>query len=145
MRPEQGRKALILLTDGVDAGSRARIGQAVEHAQRADTLVYSILYFDPRGYVRARRDRNDVPMPVARRGRPALQHISSETGGAFFQVSRNQPVEQAYDRIQDELRNQYSLGYTSDRADGATGYRRIRLTTRNRSLSVQTRNGYYPE
>jgi VWFA-related protein len=50
MRPEPGRKALILLTDGVDYGSRSRLAQAVEHAQRADTLVYSILYFDANGY-----------------------------------------------------------------------------------------------
>jgi VWFA-related protein len=145
MRPEQGRKALILLTDGVDYGSRSSLGQAVENAQRADTLVHSILYFDPGGYVRARRDRSGLPVPVARRGRPTLQRLSDETGGTFFLVSQKQPVEQVYDRIQDELRNQYSMGYTPDRPDAGRGYRRIRLTLRNKSLTVQARNGYYPE
>ena len=145
MRPEQGRKALILLTDGVDYGSQSGLGKAVEHAQRADTLVYSILYFDPRGYMGARRDRSSLPLPVARRGRPTLQRLSDETGGTFFLVSQKQPAEQVFDRIQDELRNQYSMGYTPDRRDAGRGYRRIRLTVRNKGVTVQTRDGYYPD
>jgi VWFA-related protein len=145
MRPEEGRKALILLTDGVDFGSRGSLEKAVEHAQRAGTLVYSILYFDPRGYPRARRMGDGLPVPVARRGRPVLQRLSGETGGSFFLVSEKLRVEQVYDQIQEELRNQYSLGYTPDRLDGDKSYRRIRLTTHVRGLTVQARNGYYPE
>ena len=60
-------------------------------------------------------------------------------------MSQKQPVEQVFDRIQDELRNQYSMGYTPDRRDADRGYRRIRLTLRTKSVTVQARDGYYPE
>lgn len=60
-------------------------------------------------------------------------------------MSQKQAVEQVFDRIQNELRNQYSMGYTPDRRDAARVYRRIRLTVRNKSVTVQARDGYYPE
>ena len=52
---------------------------------------------------------------------------------------------QIYETVQEELRHQYSLGYTPDRADSATGYRKIHLATRQKDLIVQTRDGYYAE
>jgi len=70
-----------------------------------------------------------------------LQRRSDETGGTFFLVSQKQPVKQIFDRIQDELRNQYSMGYTPERRDASSGSRRIRLTVRNKSLTVQARDG----
>ena len=117
----------------MDYGSRSSLAKAVEQAQRADTLVYAILYFDPRGYICARSDRSGLPIPMARARPP-------DVAAALGRDRR--PV---YDRIQDELRNQYSLGYTPDRPGAGGGYRRIRLTVRNRGLTVLTRDGYYPE
>jgi VWFA-related protein len=76
-------------------------------------------------------------------GKPILQRLSRETGGGFFEVSKKEPIEKIYDQIQEELRNQYSLGYTSDRPDAVGGYRKIRLTTKQSGLMVQTRDGYY--
>ena len=73
-----------------------------------------------------------------------LQQISKETGGSFFEVSKKEPIDQIYGRIQEELRSQYSLGYTSDQPGSGGAYRRISLTTNQKRLIVQTREGYYP-
>ena len=85
MRKQKGRKALILLTDGVDQGSKTFLNDAIEAAQRADTLVYSILFSDEQAYQQApggsRRRGGSGEHPD---GRKVLQQISRETGAAFF-------------------------------------------------------------
>ena len=54
-------------------------------------------------------------------------------------------MEQIYDQIQQELRSQYSLGYTPDRTAAGAGYHTIRVTTKQKDEVVQTRDGYYAE
>lgn len=160
MRKQQGRKALILLTDGVDNGSKVSLNRAIEAAQRADTLVYSILFTGEEGYAQqpiggfggyggrrgGRGGGNRFP-PVQQRQQPdgkrVLRQLSSETGGGFFEVSRKDPIDRIYDRIQEDLRSQYSLGYSSDKMDTDGAYRRINVTVQDRNLIVQTREGYY--
>lgn len=151
IKKQTGRKALILLTDGVDTGSQVSLFSAVEAAQRADTLVYSILFEDPEGNVvpmrgMGRRGGWGGPQPGMNQpdGRKVLQQISRETGGRFFEVSRRQPITQVFSAIEEDLRNQYSLGYSPDRPEAGRDYRRIHLTTRRTGLIVQTREGYYP-
>jgi VWFA-related protein len=155
MKKQQGRKALILLTDGVDNGSRVSLSRAIEAAQRADTLVYSILFAgeegnqQPFGMGRGMGRRGGMgryPPQQSQRpdGKKVLQRISLETGGGFFEVSKKDSIDQIYDRIQEELRNQYSIGYTSDNEAGGTGFRRIAVTVKQKGMIVQTREGYYP-
>jgi VWFA-related protein len=147
MKKQTGRKALILLSDGVDNGSRLSLSSAVESAQRADTLVYSILFEDPStasggfGGGMGRRGMGGMNHPD---GKKVLEQISRETGGRFFEVSRRQPIDTVFASIEEDLRNQYSLGYTPTAAGPADEYRRIHLTTRQKGLIVQTREGYYP-
>ena len=78
-------------------------------------------------------------------GKKILERISKATGARLFEVSKKQAIEQIYDQIQEELRNQYSLGYTPDRADAGVGYHQIRLKTKQKDLIVQARDGYYGE
>jgi VWFA-related protein len=137
MRPQQGRKALILLTDGVDNGSRTLLSEAIESAQRADTLVYSI-YFKGEEGNGGGFGRNQGPD-----GKPILQRISRETGGGFYEISKKIPVDQIYDHLQEELRNQYSLGFTPSRTDAGTSFRKISVTVKPKGMTVQTREGYY--
>lgn len=139
MKKEKGRKALILLTDGVDNGSKTFLNDAVEAAQRADTLVYSILFSDESAYSQLGGRRGGGGHEDGRR---VLERISRETGGTFYEVSKKLPLDTIYDQLQEELRNQYSIGYTSDAKDAA-GYKAIRLTTSKSGLVVQTREGYY--
>ena len=131
MRKQSGRKALILLTDGVDNGSRIDVFHAIQSAQFSDTLVYSVLFSDRNAY--------DGAFASAA-GRKVLQRMAAETGGSFFEVSRAEPLGAIYTQIEDELRHQYSIGYTPP----ATGprYRKIHLTAKA-GLSVTTRDGYY--
>jgi len=75
-------------------------------------------------------------------GKRILRRISQETGGRFFEVSKKQPIDKIYSQIEEELRNQYSLGY-SPGADPGAGYHKISLTTKQKSQIVQTRQGYY--
>lgn len=151
MSKPHGRKAVILLSDGVDRGSKVTLEKAIESAQRADTLVYSILFAGQQGFggfggrpgmgrYGGRRGRMPETRPD---GKKILERVSRETGGGFFEVSKKQPIDQIFAHINEDLRNQYSLGYTSDAANGAGGYRKIRVTTKQKGLLVQARDGYY--
>jgi VWFA-related protein len=131
MRKQQGRKALILLTDGDDNGSDATLEAAIEAAQHADTLIFSILFSD--GGI------GHGP------GRNILEHLAQETGGGFFEVSKKNGIDQIFDTIQDELRSQYSLGYVSDRPPTVGEFRKIQLKVDKPGLVVQARNRYWAQ
>ena len=74
-------------------------------------------------------------------GKKILERISRETGGRMFEVSKKEPVNQIYSQIQEELRNQYSLGYTPNPVE--PGYHKIQVTASGKDLIVQARDGYY--
>jgi VWFA-related protein len=157
MKKQQGRKALVVLSDGVDRGSKESLETAVSTAQRADTVVYSILYKDDQGYGWHRGGfgmggpmgggigrHGRFPAQPRPDGKKILERISNETGGRLFEVSKKQSVEQIYSLIEEELRNQYSLGYTPERGGAPEGgYHKIQLTTKQKGLIVQSREGYY--
>jgi VWFA-related protein len=161
MQKQQGRKALIVLSDGVDRGSKESIDTAIETSQRADTIVYAIYFADeqpqqrpfgggggPFGGGQGRRGggggRGRFPQEDRVDGKKILERISKETGGRLFEVSKKQTIAQIYASISEELRNQYSLGYTPA-SDSGYGYHKIHLTTKQKDLTVQTRDGYYAE
>jgi VWFA-related protein len=145
MKKQHGRKALIILSDGVDTGSKESLFSAVESAQRSDTLVYSILFADPDAYGGfgglGRVGRGGMEEPD---GKKVLQRISRETGGHFFEVSKRMPIDKVYEALEEELRSQYSIGYTPDTRETVSDYRRVHLATKQKNLIVQTREGYYP-
>jgi VWFA-related protein len=144
MRHQQGRKAVILLTDGVDHGSMESVVTAIEVAQRADTLIYSIMFEGEEGGGGPGGFGRMGPMDMGADGYKVLQKMSRETGGGFFEVSRKMSIEAIYKRIEEELRCQYSIGYTPDRPAGGGLFRAISLKARRKDLVVQARQGYYP-
>jgi VWFA-related protein len=99
--------------------------------------------FGGRGMGGRRGGGMGYPQPSRPDGKKILQQLSKETGGGFFEVTRKMTIDQIYDRIEEELRNQYSIGYTSDKTD-SYGFRRIGLTVKQKNMIVQTRQGYYP-
>lgn len=165
MEKQPGRKALVVLSDGVDTGSKESLEAAIESAQRANTLVYSILFKDDDaygnggGYGRTGISIPGMGVPGMGRGggrggrrfpqehadgKKILERISKETGGRMFEVSKKEPVEQIYSQIQEELRNQYNLGYTPNRENAAaSGYHKIQVAAKPKDLVVQSREGYY--
>lgn len=152
MKKQTGRKAVILLSDGVDNASRTSLADSVAAAEKSNTLVYSILFADqefsgaqgPWGGGRG-GGRRGGRMPQQRPhadGKKVMQQIAKDTGGGFFEGSKKQSLDDIYRRIQEELRNQYSLGYTPDK-NAAPGFRKIHVATKQKGLIVQARDGYY--
>jgi len=136
MKKQTGRKALIVLSDGVDFGSEASVNDSIEAAQRADTLIYSILYSDPGAYGIFGGDHD---------GRRVLQRMSEASGGSFFEVSKKQTVDSIFAILEEELRNQYSIGYVSDKPVTLSEFRAIQLTARQTGLQVQARKRYWAQ
>src|SRR5580700_168872 len=158
MKKQQGRKALIILTDGVDQGSKESLNTAIASAQRADTAVYSILFADEDAYGSGGRGGygghggyggggrgggGRYPQQDRPDGKKVLERISKETGGQLFEVKKKLSIEEMYAQIEDELRNQYSLGYTPDHPSEDATYHLLRATTNQKDLIVQAREGYY--
>jgi len=137
---QPGRKALIVLSDGYDTASSASLAAAIETAQRADALVYSIRFLD-RDIFAFEVPESKGGSPVPREGRKALERIAQETGGGYFDLSAAATLEKIYARIEDQLRNQYSLGFTP--VGSRPGYRKVRVSVKRKGLTVQARDGYY--
>jgi VWFA-related protein len=138
MKNQSGRKALIVLSDGVDTGSEATLTEATEAALRTDTLIYSILFADPGFY----NGRLFGHMGGAD-GRNALTRLSKEAGGGFFEVSKKQTIDDVYTVLGEELRSQYSLGYVSDVPIHIAEFRKIQLKVKPQGLIVQSRDRYW--
>jgi VWFA-related protein len=173
MKKQQGRKAIFVLSDGVDRGSKETLEDAVEAAQRADTSVYSIYFASEEpneggehrggwhmggpgmGYPGGGYPGGGYPggggRQTSREARPdgkkVLERISTQTGGRLFQISKKQTISDIYAQVEEELRNQYTLGYAPDRQGAAAGgdYHKIHLTTQHADLVVQARDGYYSD
>jgi VWFA-related protein len=161
MSKQQGRKALVILSDGVDHGSKETMAEAIETAQRSDTIIYSILFSDeeeggrPGGFsmggpgmhgggMGGGRGRGGYPPREERPdGKKILEQISNETGGRLFKVSKKETLDKIYAEIDEDLRNQYSLAYTPDKGN-TVGYHKIHLAVpKQKDLEVRARDGYY--
>jgi VWFA-related protein len=137
LKSEVGRKALILITDGDDQGSTYNRKTATEAAQKSDSIIYSIYYVDRGFYARGGM------ISLGGGGEGDLKRMSDETGGHVFSVSGKHPLSEIFQEIQDELRNQYSIGYESTNPNRDGSFRKIQIKTDNSDYVVQARNGYY--
>lgn len=137
LKTEVGRKVIVVITDGVDQGSRLKIDQAVEAAQKADAVVYCIDYSDPSAY------GGFGMISLGGGGGSAMRKMSDETGGRVYKVDRKHTLNQVFQELQEEMRSQYSIAYTptNDRKDGT--YRKIDIKLSSKDLKAQARKGYY--
>jgi VWFA-related protein len=165
---QQGRKAIFVLSDGVDRGSKETLTAAIEAAQRADTAVYSIFFADNNsndngyghhgwghggggwpggggGWPGGGGGHRNPQQQSRTDGKEILKRISTETGGELFQVSKKLPLDQIFAQAEEQLRAQYSLGYMPDHKDSGAGYHKISLATKTKDQGVQVRDGYYSD
>jgi VWFA-related protein len=125
MSSEAGRKALVILTDAEDDGSQMKLNDAIEAAQRADTVVQMLVVYD-----------RSADFSGARK-------LADETGGRAIDVHNEKELLKAFDEISEELRSEYQLGYypTNTKYDGT--YRKIKVETTKSDLKVLARKGYF--
>jgi VWFA-related protein len=127
LNTEAGRKAIVIVTDAQDEGSKVRIEEAIEAAQRTDTVIHIILVADPRYGANG----------------GAAKKLAEETGGRVLSASSDKKLMQAFDEISDELRSQYTLGYYPANSARDGKFRKIKVETANHDLKVLARKGYY--
>lgn len=136
MSEETGRKALILLTDGEDQGSRTKLAGVIEAAQRANVTVYVILIADVA--------QSYLNQGLGYGGYGAMKKLAEQTGGRMINVGNNgKKLAAAFDQIEEELRTQYVATYvpTNTKQDGA--YRKLQVECKGDGLKVMARKGYY--
>ena len=128
---EVGRKAMIILTDGQDEGSRLKIQDAIEAAQKADAIVYVLLCAD-RGFYGG----------FGYSGEGDMRKLTEQTGGRVINVGNKfDKLREAFDQIAAELRSQYNIGYTptNEKKDGT--YRKVEIKSKQ-GYKIQARAGY---
>ena len=136
---ERGRRAMVILTDGEDHGSRYDLKDAIAAAQRADIVVYSV-YYSGEGFMSGMSRRPAALGSVD--GHQILSEISNATGGHVFTVDQKMPLDLIFTQIADDMRLQYQIGYTPpDSIPGS--YHKIELKPKAKHLTVQARVGYY--
>jgi VWFA-related protein len=170
MKPKDGRKALIVFSDGVDRGSKETMNEALDAADHANVSIYAI-------YFKGEQERDSGGFPGGRRGgmgggwpgggggypgggggypggrrggsepqvdgKKIMAQLASRTGGRFFDTKKREDLAEIYGLIADELHGQYLLTYTPDKEDNDGGYHKIALKANNGDLTVATREGYY--
>jgi VWFA-related protein len=124
---EAGRKAIVIVTDAQDEGSKVKLEEAIEAAQRTDTVIHVLLVGDPRFGING----------------SVGDKLAKETGGRSISVRSEKKLLEAFDEISEELRSQYTLGYypSNNARDGK--FRKIKVDTANHDLKVLARRGYY--
>jgi len=133
LNQESGRKAMIILTDGEDQGSRTKISEAIAAAQRSNAMIYVILIADTGFYG-----------GWGYSGYSAAKRLSEETGGRLINVGNNgRKLQEAFAQIEDELRTQYAGTYTPANAKMDGTFRHLSMECHGDGLKVQTRKGYF--
>jgi Ca-activated chloride channel family protein len=130
---QNGRRVILLISDGMDNSSHISLPKTLEALQKNDVVLYAIS-----------TNGIDLSDPHDRKtGDANLNELAKETGGRALFPSRLKDLERSFSRVGDELRSQYSLAYgpTNGKSDGT--YRRIRVVASNRHYKVRCRHGYY--
>ncbi|MBZ5682979.1 MAG: VWA domain-containing protein [Acidobacteriia bacterium] len=130
---EVGRKAMILLTDGQDEGSKLKVRDAIEAAQKADSIVYVLLCAD-RGFYGGFGGYS---------GEGEMRKLTEQTGGRVINVGNKfDKLKEAFDQIAAELRSQYNIGYTPTNNTEDGSYRKLEIKCKQ-NYKIQARSGYY--
>lgn len=121
-----GRKVMLIVSDGLDNGSRMHMDEAIEAVQRANTIVYAVCY-DQKYF-----------------GCDYLKQLAEPTGGRMFDAGKKRiSLAEIYQTIEDELRSQYSIGYAPANQEHDGKFRKLGVKVKPSGLRVSVRQGYY--
>jgi VWFA-related protein len=129
-----GRKAIVVLSDGMDTGSDVKLTDLIELAQSAGTLVYSIKYASKMRFV-------SIGGAIAQAVSHGLERLSRETGGLIFQNPGNKTSE-VFAKIEADLRNLYVLGFNPPQQARDGRFHRLEVTVPGQDVIVRSRAGY---
>ena len=133
LEPRKGRKVMVVITDGGDTVSSVNYHEAVRAAQQAEAIVYSIIIVP----IEASAGRDTG-------GEHALIQLSEDTGGRYFYATSIPQLDDAFQKISDELRTQYLLAYYPSQRLTDSDFRRIQVgLQKNAGYRVRHRTGYY--
>jgi VWFA-related protein len=130
---EEGRRVILLITDGDDTTSRASIEQAIEMALKNNVIIYAI------------RVPGDGSLNVRDlQGGPVLDRLTEATGGRQFYLEGDEnQLAGFFTKLQDELRSQYSIGYQFQAASSDRSFHKLTIKLKQTNLRAFTRRGYY--
>ncbi len=126
----RGQRALILLSDGDDSASHYAFREALEYARRSGVVIYTVGL-----------DVGSLKSGI----RGKLNQLANETGGRSFYIRQAEELEAVYKEIEEELRSQYFLAYSSDNAGTDDAFRTIELVVQEGRLRARSLRGYYPK
>jgi Ca-activated chloride channel family protein len=137
LEPIKGRKAIVVLSDGVDTGSDISLSNLIQKAQSADVLVYSIKYSSPMRFI-------SITGAIAQAASHGLDRLSRETGGSVFPNPGRKTAE-VFGRIESDLRSMYILGFSppAEARDGK--FHKLEVKASAPDLVVRAREGYWAE
>jgi len=139
----EGRKAVVVLTDGVDTSSQRKPEDVMARSKALDVPIYALSVVSPLDDPASERFTGAEHPAAARAGMAILKRYAALSGGAAFTVSDFPALQQAASSIVGELKHQYRLGY--DPPAGPTRFRRIAVATTRKGVVIKTRNGYVPQ
>lgn len=126
MKPLSGRKVLIVISDGLDNGSRTHMDSVIQAVEATNTTVYGVCFES--GFS----------------GCSFLKEMSDPTGGRTFHVKKMR-IDKIFETIEDEMRSQYALGYVSTNREHDGTFRRLQVRVLPKGLKAAARKGYYAE
>jgi len=173
MKNQQGRKAIVVFSDGVDRGSKDTLNDAIDAADRANVAIYTV-------YTKGQQEQDNVGFPRDNRrggigypgggggypgggggypgggsgrqrreskpivdGKKIMEEIARRTGGHGYEAKKRDEIEPIYKLISEELQGQYVLTYTPDKPDSEGGFHKVVVKASKGDLQVTSREGYY--
>jgi VWFA-related protein len=143
MKNVTGRKALVLLSDGEDTGGPHTLTDAIEAAQDADAPVYAMVFNPLAGHVALLAG---VVAPVAvlesRIAEARMRRLAEETGGQYYDTSKNDTAAGVFTRIEEDLRNLYVAGFSIPEADRDGKFHELGIKSTRAGVTIRARKGY---
>lgn len=138
----EGRRAVVVLTDGVDTSSQSTPEAVIARSRALDVPIYAVSVVSPLDDPKAEAFLGDRKQGAAAAAAQTLSRYAALSGGLSWRVSDVEGLRSAANRIASEIKHQYRLGWSP--ASGASRFRRVAVLTSRKGVRIRTRSGYVP-